>query len=64
MKGCHNWSWKYNKLRTNVQWTTLGCGCNEQHWAVMKWTTLRCGHYTPKEGDYGLRLQVKPLKGD
>ena len=47
MKRCHNWNWKDNKLRTKVQWTTLGCGCNEQHQVVMKWTTLRCGHCTP-----------------
>ena len=63
MKECHNWNWKDKKLRTNVQWTTLGCGCNE-HWAIMKWTTLGCGHCMPKEGDCSLRLQVKPLKDD
>ena len=52
-KKCHNWNWKNNKLRTKVQWIALGCGCNKQHKAVMKWITLRCGHCIPKKGDQG-----------
>ena len=41
---------KITNSELKLQWTTLGCGYNEQHRAIMKWTTLRYGHCEPQKG--------------
>ena len=61
------------QLKVVMKWTVEGCVCNEQLRVVdvmnnsglwMQWTIQEKGHCTPKMGDRGLRLQVKPLKDD